>query len=112
MKFGLRCTKEEANGTTTIRRDGKRHRVDGPAYWGLGDPPRWYYEGKLHRDNGPAYEEQNGYSIWYKHGVLHRTDGPARIYENGQVEYWLDGKRYSTINEYEQEIQRRKTTGE
>lgn len=63
-----------------------------------------YYdaEGRLHRLDGPAVEYYSNIEVdipgpkaWYKHGLFHRTDGPAIEYSNGDVEYWVDGLKYS-----------------
>jgi hypothetical protein len=54
----------------------------------------WYKEGKLHRLNGPAKEFPDGYKEWYKEGKKHRLDGPAIEYPNGLKEWWIEDKFY------------------
>jgi hypothetical protein len=54
------------NGTTCWRlKNGKRHRVDGPAYEGVNGDKVWYLNGKCHRVDGPAIEGVNGYKSWH-----------------------------------------------
>ena len=54
----------------------------------------WYKNGKLHRLDGPAVEYINGDKIWYKNDELHNIYGPA-VLENGIEEYWIEGKQLS-----------------
>lgn len=52
----------------------------------------WYKNGKKHRLTGPACESQYGYSIWFKNDVIHRDDGPAVIdTERGQQKWFRNG---------------------
>lgn len=52
----------------------------------------YYKEGKFHRLDGPAVEEDKGGKNWYKEGFLHRLDGPAVEKANGDKEWWVEGK--------------------
>lgn len=48
----------------------------------------WYNkQGKLHRLDGPAIEFANGDKEWWINGKRHREDGPAVI--AGENEYWF-----------------------
>lgn len=47
--------------------EGKRHRLDGPAYIS-GNYQEWYKNGKLHREDGPAVIDGK-YLTWYVDGV-------------------------------------------
>ena len=59
----------------------------------------WYKNGKIHRLDGPAIEYVDGAKAWFQNGNLHRENGPAFEYANGNKEWWIDGiikvKRYS-----------------
>jgi len=61
----------------------------------------WHKNGKHHRVGGPAIERINGDKFWYKEGKIHRLDGPARIFVarvlrgrkfNSFKEWWYDGE--------------------
>lgn len=52
----------------------------------------WIREGKRHRINGPAYIEPYGFRVWYKNGKYHRLDGPAIIHNNGFEEWYRNGE--------------------
>ena len=96
--------KRHANGQVEYeewRVDGKRHRLDGPAWVryhdnGQVESEEWLVDGKRHRLDGPAYVEYhaNGQvagEYWYVNGLNHRLDGPARVWyhDNGQVaKFW------------------------
>jgi len=52
------------NGDKYWYKNGKRHRIDGPAITCNGN--KWYYkEGKRHRLDGPAVELADGGKTWY-----------------------------------------------
>ena len=62
----------------------------------------YYVNGKLHREDGPAEEYISGDKRWYINNKLHRLDGHAIEWsDDGDVEYWIEGKRYSTKEEFE-----------
>jgi hypothetical protein len=75
--------------------NGKKHRIDGPAYYKHFDDDNklleeWYIDGQLHREDGPASIEYNENGMiycknWCYNGEMHREDGPAFI------EYTYDG---------------------
>jgi hypothetical protein len=50
----------------------------------------WYKEGKLHRLEGPAIERVLGCQLWWVEGLLHRLDGRSGI----QKEWWIEGQRH------------------
>jgi len=54
----------------------------------------WYKEGKQHRIDGPACEWDNGDKFWYKEGLLHRIDGPAIEYQHGAKFWYIDDNHY------------------
>ena len=66
-----------------------------------------------HRVGGPAYQS-GPYEEWYFDGKLHREDGPA-IHRKGQdAEYWLNGKRFFSKENWEEalaKIPRHNATG-
>jgi hypothetical protein len=57
---------------------------------------RWLdKEGRFHRLNGPAIIYFDGDTYWYKHGKLHRDDGPAVEWpSDGTEEWYKDGEEY------------------
>jgi len=79
-------------GTTSWWLDGKRHRVDGPAYMGEDGTLEWWIDGKRHRTDGPACEYADGTKLWYLDGKRHRVNGPAIEYAYGGKHWYLDGK--------------------
>jgi hypothetical protein len=90
---------EYSNELKQWYKEGKLHRIDGPAVEYSNGTKIWYKEGKRHRENGPAREHSNGGKEWYKEGKRHRIDGPAVEYSNGEKEWWVDGVRITgTIN--------------
>jgi len=88
-------------------REGKLHRLSGPAYISkLYNFEAWYKDGQRHRIGGPAYTHNSNF-VWFKEGKLHNLDGPAVIDGAGPYQYWIDGVKYSP-KQYKWEIQRRK----
>lgn len=81
-------------------KDGERHRVGGPAFV-YNDPKypslskqEWWQNGVLHREDGPARITNNS-EYWYRNGKLDRDDGPAVIQSNGGTTEWFkDGERH------------------
>jgi len=55
----------------------------------------WRKDGKYHRLDGPAVERPNGTKIYYQNGKLHRLDGPACEYANGDKYYYIEDVEYS-----------------
>ena len=51
-------------------KDGKQHRLGGPAVELADGTKRWYKDGKLHRLGGPAVEWADGRKAWYKDGLF------------------------------------------
>jgi hypothetical protein len=74
------------------RKEGKRHREDGPAIEYSSGDKEWYKEGKLHREDGPAVEYINGYEEWFIEGERHREDGPAIKCCDGDKKWFIKGK--------------------
>lgn len=48
--------------------NGLRHRIDGPAFIGLGGTEAWYHLGRHHRIDGPAITFADGTSEWWLNG--------------------------------------------
>lgn len=88
--------REYANGIKAWWVDGKRHRIDGPAVEDKNGLKEWWINGNLHREDGPAIEWASGKKEWWVDGVLHRIDGPAvECRKDGRKEWWIDGKEHS-----------------
>ena len=64
--------------------NGRRHRVDGPAF--ITPHDIWW-----NRESGLF--TTNWRKEWWLNGKLHRTDGPAIEYFNGDSVWYLDGKK-------------------
>lgn len=91
-------------------KDGKYHRIHGPAYTSPKyQVQEWYKEGVRHREDGPAIIHKDT-KVWLKDGKLHRLDGPAIEDPAGPKQYWIDGQRLPP-KEYKKEIARRKRKG-
>ena len=72
-------------------KQGKYHRLDGPAVERADGSKDWWVDGKRHRTDGPAVERAYGLKRWYVHDKLHRLDGPAIEDANGSKYWWVDG---------------------
>lgn len=84
----------ETEGFVAYKKNDEYHRVGGPAFIDKnGKVESWYLNGRRHRIDGPAYTN-NGVRHWYLNGVRHRTDGPA-ITTGKHEEYWVHGKIFS-----------------
>ena len=80
------------NGDKIWRKDGRRHREDGPAVE-LADGNRiWMQLGFKHRLDGPAFISPEGYKAWWVNGKRHREDGPAVIHEDGGYDWYLNDR--------------------
>ena len=91
----------DTNGTVRYHnKDGKLHRLDGPALERRNGSKEWYQNGEYHRLDGPALERSNGYKEWYQNGKLHRLDGPAYEGSDGYKEWYIEGKYYRTEKEW------------
>ena len=82
---------KNADGYKAWYINGIRHRIDGPAIEYTSGTKQWYINDELHRTDGPAIEYINGRKEWYVHGNLHRIDGPAIERADGTLEYWING---------------------
>ena len=58
----------------------------------------WYKDGKRHRIGGPAILNGSGDQEWYLNGLPHRDDGPAIIISD-EIFYFLNGREL-TEQEY------------
>jgi hypothetical protein len=50
-------------------------------------------EGKFHRLDGPAIEYPDGTKLWFMYGSYHRLDGPAIEFADGDREWYIKGKK-------------------
>jgi len=80
----------EEDGTKLWYLNGKRHRVDGPAWEFANGSKYWYLNGLVHREDGPAVEWPDGSKFWYLNGKKHRNDGPAIELAHGSTYWWLN----------------------
>jgi len=58
----------------------------------------WYKEGKLHRLDGPACEYSDGIKQWWVEGKRHRTNGPAIEYLGGLRSWYVNEIQYRDRN--------------
>lgn len=72
------------------------HRDNGPAEEHADGTLVWRKDGHKHREDGPAYIGKNLRS-WWKNGYRHREDGPAMIYGDGKQEWYLFGEEYDVL---------------
>jgi len=75
-------------------KNGKLHRLDGPAIEWADGTESWFQNGYLHRLDGPAVKYRDGTSVWKRYGKFHRLDGPAVEFASGTKEWWQNGKRH------------------
>ena len=54
----------------------------------------WFRDGKIHKLNGPAVEHTDNSRYWYQNGLLHRDDGPAIIGADGYINWYRHGEQY------------------
>jgi hypothetical protein len=50
---------------------------------------RWYKDGRYHRLDGPAIEFATGQKHWFQYGRCHRLDGPAIEQPDGGIKRWF-----------------------
>jgi len=93
-------TIDEFGTKTWMNKNGKLHRLDGPAIEYTDGIKYWYQNGLRHRLDGPAIEFPNGGKEWWVNGVIHREDGPAFIFSSGRKSWYLNDVRYLTKEEY------------
>jgi hypothetical protein len=79
------------DGTKKWFKDGKYHRLDGPAIELANGSKYWYIDGQCHRADGPAIEFADGRKVWCVDGKCHRVDGPAIEYVDGYKEWHING---------------------
>ena len=77
-------------------KEGKRHRIDGPAAEYSDGSQEWYKNGKRHRIDGPAIEWKDGSQEWYKNGKRHRIDGPAIEHRDGDKSWFYNNIKFPT----------------
>ena len=75
-------------------KNGKLHRLDGPAIEWTDGTESWFQNGYLHRLDGPAVKYRDGTTLWKRYGKFHRLDGPAVEFASGTKEWWQNGKRH------------------
>jgi hypothetical protein len=72
--------------------NGKRHRIDGPAYYytpsHLNKYEEWFLNDQNHRVGGPAIIYPKNWVRWNRHGLKHRLNAPAIIFDNGNKKYY------------------------
>ena len=86
---------EYSDGNKEWYRNGKMHRIGGPAIE-YSHTKQWFLNGVCHRNGGgPAVECNDGSKYWYQNGELNRIDGPA--IEEADIKMWfLNGKLHRT----------------
>jgi len=72
--------------------EGKRHRLDGPAFEGSDGSKFWYINGNYHRNIDPSDEFSDGRKYWLFKNKGHRIGGSF----SSDVEWWyIHGKEYT-----------------
>ena len=87
------CETDKHGNKFWRNKEGKIHRIDGPAIEFLNGHKEWYFKGKRHRLDGPAVERADGCKEWWIKGNLHRLDGPAVEHSDGYKEWWIEGTK-------------------
>jgi len=97
----------EDNSIVYRNKDGRLHRLDGPAIEYANGHKEWLVNDERHRLDGPAVESAGGDRYWYENDKMHRLDGPAIQYANGRKSWYIYGIEYSEedFNRRVQEIQ-------
>jgi hypothetical protein len=85
------------NGTQEWYKNGRLHRLNGPALEHSDGTQEWYKNGRLHRLNGPALEHSDGSQEWYRNGNLHRLNGPAVTFADGS-QFWYKKDRLHRLH--------------
>jgi hypothetical protein len=57
-------------------------------------------EGKLHRLDGPAVEYEDGGKEWFQNGKRHRLDGPAVECIYGKKKWFKNGKLFKNKDDF------------
>lgn len=90
--------RRDSSGTITWKlKNGKVHRVDGPAFEYKDGSVMWFKNDARHRDDGPAviFRGPDGDRMeWWVNGKRHRSGGPAIIEPDGSKEWWVNGTRH------------------
>jgi hypothetical protein len=93
----MKIKKNAFNGFEIIEehrdKNGKLHRVDGPAVVCADGSESWCIHGRAHRTDGPSSSFSNGLKRWCINGKLHREDGPAIVYADGTKDWYLHDKQ-------------------
>jgi hypothetical protein len=90
--------KFEGQTSTHWYKNGKLHRIDGPAIEHKDGSKYWIQNGLSHREDGPALEYADGRKEWYINGQLHRLDGPAIEKPNGDKFWYQEGVLHRSSN--------------
>lgn len=78
-KLGKHCYINKHPGMTTYHdRDGKLHRVDGPAIFFVSGGHQYRINDLIHREDGPAVQYDNGTHGWFLNGK-HYTEAEFNI---------------------------------
>jgi hypothetical protein len=75
-------------------KEGKLHRIDGPAIEYKNGTKFWYLKGLRHREDGPAVEYSDGRKEWFQNGIRHRIDGPAIEYSDVGKGWYIEGEEF------------------
>ncbi len=100
MDEELILTLDYAGNQFWRNKDGRLHRLDGPAAEYVDGRKFWCQNGDLHRSDGPAIEWGDGAKEWWQNGLLHREDGPAVILSHCRKQWYLNHVCYKTKQEY------------
>jgi hypothetical protein len=63
----------------------------------------WYKDGLLHRENAPAVIKSS-VNMWYDNGYYHRLNGPALEFPDGTKRWFIEGKQFWSVKEYNDKI--------
>ncbi|HNC55217.1 MAG TPA: hypothetical protein PLP33_07225 [Leptospiraceae bacterium] len=73
---------EFPNGNKHWFKEGRLHRLEGPAIEYSDGSKEWWFEGQIHRTDGPAIEYRDGTNLWYIEDCCYFPNDPKDLIEN------------------------------
>ena len=93
-------TLDRAGNQFWRNKEGRLHRLDGPAIEYSSGTKEWWQNGKVHRLDGHAIEWADGRKWWCQNDLYHRVDGPAVIARGGAKAWYLNGYMFENKQDF------------
>jgi hypothetical protein len=93
-------TLDRAENQFWRNKEGRLHRLDGPAIEYSSGTKEWWQNGKVHRLDGHAIEWADGRKWWCQNDLYHRVDGPAVIARGGVKAWYLHGYMFKNKQDF------------